>query len=157
MDVPGKVDKISCKKGPLSSVIVNICGQNSVGFIDNVDGVENSASVVDLGEHSIIHKWTVNEMPGIPKVHVVLIALEIIRPTSTLNHGLGPLINQVVDRVDEPCELVERVWIDLGETDLSNGGSEHVPNIPPSSSQKGAEQNNHPKLELLHDTMIIPC
>lgn len=76
-------------------------------------------------------------MESIEKVHAVGTSFDIVWPTGRLYEGPRSVIAELVDRCDESSEVDWGVGIELVESDLGDGCSEHVPDIPPSKCECG--------------------
>jgi hypothetical protein len=60
-------------------------------------------------------------VPFIPNVHVVLSALEVIRPHSRLDESASTIVTHGIDRLGQLPEMHRCVGVQLIETNLGDG------------------------------------
>jgi len=71
-------------------------------------------------------------MKSIEEIHAVSTSFYIIWPTGRFDKRSGSVITELVDGCDESSKVDGGVGIELIESDLGDGCSEHVSHIPPS-------------------------
>ena len=73
-------------------------------------------------------------MPRIEEIHIVRLRFDVVWPTGRFNEGSTSLINKCIDGRDKFPKMNGGVRVQLIDSNLSNGCSQHMPDIPPTSN-----------------------